>query len=249
MSLGSSPFARRYSGNPHAWALNPCVPALAGRCWSLFLPLLRCFSSGGVAPHPLGYGDRDFAFVPARLPHSGIPGSTAAGASPGLIAACHALHRPREPRHPPRALLRIPPAHHNRFLSSHPACQPPGSPPLWSREGSNLRPSHYQCDALPLSYGTASQVAATINVRVCAHKGCQPCSVPALASTFRIRPSQQILNKHRVGWLVDWLGRNGSCPAARSRTATLLRLRPSRRPRLHPPLPCGGLQALPTPMA
>ena len=139
-----------------------------GRYWSLFLPLLRCFSSGGVAPHPLGYGDRDFQVVPAGLPHSGIPGSTAAGASPGLIAACHALPRPREPRHPPRALLRIPPAHHNCFLS-HPACQPSCPPPWWSREGSNLRPSHYQCDALPLSYGTASQVATALNFAcVCA---------------------------------------------------------------------------------
>lgn len=38
------------------------------------------------------------------LPHSGIPGSQVACTSPGLIAACHALHRQDSPRHPPQAL-------------------------------------------------------------------------------------------------------------------------------------------------
>jgi hypothetical protein len=38
------------------------------------------------------------------LPHSEIPGSTIARISPGLIAACHALHRLSVPRHPPDAL-------------------------------------------------------------------------------------------------------------------------------------------------
>src|SRR4029077_4250259 len=39
------------------------------------------------------------------LPHSEIPGSTIARISPGLIAACHALHRLSVPRHPPDALF------------------------------------------------------------------------------------------------------------------------------------------------
>jgi hypothetical protein len=38
------------------------------------------------------------------LPHSEIPGSTIARISPGLFAACHALHRLSVPRHPPDAL-------------------------------------------------------------------------------------------------------------------------------------------------
>ena len=39
------------------------------------------------------------------MPHSEIPGSTIARISPGLFAACHALHRLSVPRHPPDALL------------------------------------------------------------------------------------------------------------------------------------------------
>ena len=38
------------------------------------------------------------------LPHSEIPGSTVARTFPGLIPACHVLHRLSTPRHPPDAL-------------------------------------------------------------------------------------------------------------------------------------------------
>ena len=41
---------------------------------------------------------------PAGFPHSGIRGSKAVRASPRLFAACRALLRLREPRHPPCAL-------------------------------------------------------------------------------------------------------------------------------------------------
>ena len=40
----------------------------------------------------------------AGFPHSEIPGSKPACGSPGLIAACHVLHRLLAPRHPPYAL-------------------------------------------------------------------------------------------------------------------------------------------------
>ena len=43
------------------------------------------------------------------LPHSDIPGSKGARASPGLIAACHVLRRLLVPRHPPDALLLLAP--------------------------------------------------------------------------------------------------------------------------------------------
>ncbi len=76
--LGSSPFARRYSGNPY---------------WFLLLPLLRCFTSGGSR------SSRSTGPKAGRKSHSGIPGSKAACAYPGLIAACHALRR-----HPSRAI-------------------------------------------------------------------------------------------------------------------------------------------------
>ena len=85
--LGWSPFARRYSGS---------------HCCSPFLRLLRCFSSAG-SPPPL----RRMPHLPCGgLPHSGVRGSPAARASPRPFAACRALPRPWEPRHPPCALSR-----------------------------------------------------------------------------------------------------------------------------------------------
>ena len=47
--------------------------------------------------------------VSGGLPHSEIPGSKGALASPGLIAECHVLHRLLLPRHPPNALLALDP--------------------------------------------------------------------------------------------------------------------------------------------
>ena len=86
--LGSSAFARHYSRN---------------HCYSLFLQVLRCFSSlrsltawqcAGIAP--------------GGFPHSDIRGSRDICSSPRLFAACHVLLRLREPRHPPYALLCFP---------------------------------------------------------------------------------------------------------------------------------------------
>ena len=48
------------------------------------------------------------------LPHSEIPGSRPARGSPGLIAACHVLHRLSAPRHPPDALLSLAPPRRRR---------------------------------------------------------------------------------------------------------------------------------------
>jgi hypothetical protein len=87
--LGCSPFARRYLGN---------------RGFFLFLEVLRCFSSLGSRAVTYGFGHGRVGITPPRFPHSGIPGSMPACGSPGLIAACHALHRFPAPRHPPFAL-------------------------------------------------------------------------------------------------------------------------------------------------
>ena len=92
--LGCSPFARRYWGN------HSCF---------LLLPVLRCFSSGGSPPPR----KRRAARLPrAGFSRSGTPGSKAICASPGIFAACRALRRLGEPRHPPCALshLRAPSA-------------------------------------------------------------------------------------------------------------------------------------------
>ena len=51
--------------------------------------------------------------LPGGLPHSDTPGSMAICAYPGFFAAYRVLHRLREPRHPPPALL--------YFLRSNPS--------------------------------------------------------------------------------------------------------------------------------
>jgi hypothetical protein len=82
--LGWSAFARHY---------------LRNRIRFLFLRLLRCFTSAGVAIGP--------DMNRARLPYSEIPGSSRMCRSPRLIAAYHVLHRLSVPRHSPCALCSL----------------------------------------------------------------------------------------------------------------------------------------------
>ncbi len=85
--LGSSRFARRYSGN---------------RFFFLFLRVLRCFSSPGL---PLtGYVFTRQSHYRAGFPHSEISGSTLTYSSPEHIGVGSVLHRLLVPRHPPCAL-------------------------------------------------------------------------------------------------------------------------------------------------
>ena len=86
--LGSSAFARHYSRN---------------HCYSLFLQVLRCFSSLRSLTASQCAG-----IAPGGFPHSDIRGSRDICSSPRLFAACHVLLRLREPRHPPYALLCFP---------------------------------------------------------------------------------------------------------------------------------------------
>ncbi len=72
--LGSSRFARHYSGNHYCF---------------LFLQVLRCFSSLGLLP---AFGGIP-GLQPGGLPHSEISGSKVVCTSPKLIAAYHVLHR------------------------------------------------------------------------------------------------------------------------------------------------------------
>ena len=85
--LGSSRFARHYSGN---------------RCFFLLLRVLRCFSSPGL---PTSKGVT--GLQPAGLPHSDMRGSFHACRSPRLFAACRVLPRRRKPRHPPSAIRNL----------------------------------------------------------------------------------------------------------------------------------------------
>ena len=69
----------------------------------LFLRVLRCFSSPG-SPRTLCGA----AVARGGLPHSEIRALTGICPCARLIAACHVLHRLREPRHPSCALLSFP---------------------------------------------------------------------------------------------------------------------------------------------
>ena len=95
--LGCSPFARHYWGN---------------HCCFLFLRVLRCFSSPRWPPAQGGMS----SLQDDGLSHSDICGSKATCAYPQLFAACHVLHRLREPRHPPCALSCFSLSSHSFFL-------------------------------------------------------------------------------------------------------------------------------------
>ena len=71
---------------------------------SLFLEVLRCFSSLGVLAAVYVFNRASQGITPGGFPHSDISGSTLARNSPKHFAACHVLHRLLAPRHPPHAL-------------------------------------------------------------------------------------------------------------------------------------------------
>ena len=91
--LGSSRFARRYSGS---------------RCCFLFLGVLRCFNSPGSLHWAYFIQPR----VTGHLPLPGFPirrstDRSLVDGSPWLIAVTHVLHRHLAPRHPPLALCSL----------------------------------------------------------------------------------------------------------------------------------------------
>ena len=71
---------------------------------SLFLEVLRCFSSLGVLNAIYVFNRASLDITPGGFPHSDISGSTLARNSPKHFAACHVLRRLLAPRHPPHAL-------------------------------------------------------------------------------------------------------------------------------------------------
>jgi hypothetical protein len=71
---------------------------------SLFLEVLRCFSSLGVLATVYIFNRASQGITPGGFPHSDISGSTLARNSPKQFAACHVLRRLLAPRHPPHAL-------------------------------------------------------------------------------------------------------------------------------------------------
>ena len=71
---------------------------------SLFLEVLRCFSSLGVLDTVYVFNRASLDITRGGFPHSDISGSTLARNSPKHFAACHVLRRLLAPRHPPHAL-------------------------------------------------------------------------------------------------------------------------------------------------
>ena len=125
---GLSPAAARLSRRVPLPTLGPCRPpynparASTPAVWALPLSLAATrgvtvvFLSSDyldVSVRRVGHLIRLTGLLPVGFPHSGIRGSKAVRASPRLFAACRALLRLREPRHPPCAL---------RYLSRTGAC-------------------------------------------------------------------------------------------------------------------------------
>ena len=81
-------------------------PLLGGSLLSSLPAGTKMFQFPALASAPKR--PRMAGLLPAGFSHSGTPGSTAACAYPGTIAACRALRRLREPRHPPCALALFP---------------------------------------------------------------------------------------------------------------------------------------------
>ena len=73
------------------------------REYSLFLRVLRCFSSPR-SPHQSMCSTGGIPSPRDGFPHSGTPGSSPAHGLPGLFAVYRALLRLLSPRHPPSAL-------------------------------------------------------------------------------------------------------------------------------------------------
>ena len=85
------------------WALPRSLATTGGIIvYFLFLQVLRCFSSLRSPPYTLV---RMTVLQTDGLSHSEILGSKVICTYPKLIAAYHVLHRLREPRHPPSALI------------------------------------------------------------------------------------------------------------------------------------------------
>ena len=82
------------------FGLIPVRSPLLGE-WSLFLWVLRCFSSPGSLLLIYVFNQKMPSVRNGGFPHSEIPGSKPVHGSPRLIAVSHVLHRRLAPRHPP----------------------------------------------------------------------------------------------------------------------------------------------------
>jgi hypothetical protein len=87
-------------GFPGRFGLFPVRSPLLGE-WSLFLWVLRCFSSPGSLLFAYVFSKEIPLVRNGGFPHSDIPGSTPVHGFPRLFAVSHVLLRHLAPRHPP----------------------------------------------------------------------------------------------------------------------------------------------------
>ena len=79
-------------------------PLLGESVRFLFLEVLRCFTSLGIASYTYEFSVGSCGITRKGFPHSEISGSKPVCGSPKHIAAYHVLHRLLTPSHPPQAL-------------------------------------------------------------------------------------------------------------------------------------------------
>ena len=154
---------RRQAVPPAGFGLLPVRSPLL-RESSLFLGVLRCFSSPGAL---FGIAPKVPGRAPGGLPHSEIPGSQAASASPGHFAAWPrpssaanakaSTMRPscgdpppsrHSPRSPSRCRVRAEPARASMDVAALPASHPAPHPtphPRAIEAGSGSSPPVYRC--------------------------------------------------------------------------------------------------------
>ena len=105
-----------------------------------FPPATEMFQFAGFASY--GYGFTARYLLRGGLPHSEIPGSKGARASPGLFAACHVLHRLSTPRHSPDALRSLAPLQQRApsCTTGSPFIQQMAEPPTVEADGRTATP-------------------------------------------------------------------------------------------------------------
>ena len=117
-----------------AFALLTLYIQVKSTCLAHYRPSLRCLTDC-IANACIGLNKS----LSGGFPHSDIPGSKGALASPGLIAECHVLHRLLLPRHPPNALIALDPIQKKTGPFASTAGSKPSNPSQSSGYGS-LRP-------------------------------------------------------------------------------------------------------------
>jgi hypothetical protein len=88
------------------FGLLPVRSPLLGES-SLFLGVLRCFSSPSARARSYVFAPPRRGVTRARLPHSETLGSARSTAPRGVSSPCHVLRRPPPPRHPPGAFCSL----------------------------------------------------------------------------------------------------------------------------------------------